>query len=465
MSSESDSSQSSISSGYFDDGFERGVRARADQGFTLEGAPPSHVEVDNGGVERQTLGSGGIGDADVQQLILENLGDTHVIDNGSSARDFCDLFVVKEEYKTLHVTVPLLSKEVYNETRVARDSHIHIPSTRSLHRFASLYLGTATMGRITRLEIVVDTEGELYFVAAVLSELPSLETFAIRELVRRLPPLGMYMGSGVRSLPTAVVQALGSLANLRVLVLLPDSTAVSRGDVAAIGRGCRRLAYLHIPSMIVRDMSADLDGSRPPLQLPVLRTLSIGFAGTRRPTNAVREILQDADLPALRRLNVMGIVWESLNDLVHRASLGQSRAVGVCDQQREVVGGNEGVQRSRQHTPPGRGSGAPPRRLLDRCTESSSSCRECDSRRRYLDGTTRCHGISPPQLSVCVAPVEKGELELEGSRRRGSEGDGEYDWIVEGVRRHVLESRYDAPLPGSPVILSIVRRSGHDYGH
>lgn len=267
-------------------------------------------------------------------LILETLAETATVDSSATTRDLCGLFARHDNYTTLHTSVPLASRTLYQMTMNLRQKHINIQNSLHMEQFAHRFLNTRTMKRVTRLEVTIDTPQGFTSLAAVLLQLSQLETLAVQD--RGTSPQARSMSGAPDSggLPDAFVDAVSTLTTLRVLVLLPQATAVTRDDVARICRGTRRLLYLHIPATIRAGRPRSVEETNIPLNLRFLRTLSAGRPGRRQSSNIFQEVLKNAECSYLERLNVVGVEWTPLH--LFQSTLGNVRHLETISSNRKI---------------------------------------------------------------------------------------------------------------------------------
>lgn len=273
-------------------------------------------------------------DEDVQAMVWEKLSDDVTVTESWKSRDLCNLIRRADGYTTLHVTLPLVAKTVYNATSSMRRKHVNIRGSAALEVFAQRLIGSQGMLNITRLDIVVDSISGVQLLGTVIESLQGLECLAFRHVIPRRDGQPRVVSWNHLSTPQRLVRALGCLSRLQVLVIVPGATVLTVRDVHDILRGCKALRYLHIPCSLHSDVTHSQDTVEGSRVVSNIRTLSVGYPGRHESTNVFEELLGKILFAGLVRLNVLGMVSTDLMDFV--STLGTVQQLETISSNRKI---------------------------------------------------------------------------------------------------------------------------------
>lgn len=268
-------------------------------------------------------------DDDMLAAIFEELDGHSEINESTTATDFCLRLTRTRGYQTLHRTIPLVSQQFNLVSRFIRYRHVNVMTSSQLLRFSNEHLGKDRMASVTRLDVGVDSRHGLISMAEMLPELPKLEELSVRHWERAGCWTQYASPSSTNGMPASVVEAISRVVTLRTLVIHSGATKLSRENLDVFGQRLSALSYLHIPALVVRQHPEDGSTVDKVLDFPLIRTLSAGFPGRRQGTNLFGEVLRNASVPNLQRINLGGMSWEDLTG--YGATLGRVRVLEcVC---------------------------------------------------------------------------------------------------------------------------------------
>lgn len=248
--------------------------------------------------------------------IVEMLGEDVVIDENSSASALLRLLDASPSQRCLDRIIPLVSRSISAYGEYVRHRHVNFQSSRQLQLFQGRLETPGRMVFTTQLDVTVDTPTGLASLPAVLNSMPTLRRLSLNHILPLTPVSSTtFTVRPRRLLPLHVVDAIGKLGNLEVLVFAPGESFVSIEDLRRLGTTLHALEYLHLPRRLGHRSRAETTTSSTPISFPTLRTLSIGSDREFSLCTAFQEVIREAVLPRLNRINLLGCSPHAADDL------------------------------------------------------------------------------------------------------------------------------------------------------